>query len=229
MLKKICAVIMLAGLLPGVHAAAPAADSDGSAVAEGSPVAGQATAPSLGLDHTGWYGGIDLGGVRVEADHQYGTREVDHAGSFGFYGGYNFTDYFGLELAFGESGNLSENRFYDIYYLPVMFTPKFTFQATEWLGLYLKAGVATGVYAQRFNYEPYNADEAIVWSGGGGVIGVGGVVSVTKNLNLRLNYDHTRMSMSPTDDFYYNGTSFVRVYDLDVTADRVTVGVHWQF
>ena len=194
-----------------------------------------AFAASSTKEHTGWYVGGGLGYFDVNAkekvsrpllvDDQASTASIE------VYGGYNFTEYFGLEISLIDSGDVAENSGYDAYFLPIMFTPKFTWQINDTVSLYGKLGLTLGTYIMQD--DAFWSDDNIVWSGIGGVAGIGTNISLTRLLNLRISYDYTQTRMrSDTDDigyFRYGYLFFMPVEDIDVKSSRFSAGVYVQF
>lgn len=151
--------------------------------------------------------------------------EKASATAFGIYGGYNFTNWFGLESAFtvtnlskGTNGNSTNGAAVASFSL----TPKVTVRTSDSLSIYAKAGVAVTALCD----ENYNSD---CWSGTPGTAGFGLQFDLSHHAKLRFGYDVTKGSLTYKAKNSYSYSHSYYQENIDLTQKRVSVSMHYQF
>ncbi|MUJ37912.1 OmpA family protein [Aliivibrio fischeri] len=107
----------------------------------------------------------------------------DDALGYGVYGGYHFTERWGLELGFDSIGEFESSHYYnnttkyvDSRLTALSLTPRYTFSATDTIDVFLKAGAA---------YMDYDRANDTVFTAG-----LGSELSLSESLALRLEYQY---------------------------------------
>ncbi len=179
-------------------------------------------------DTGGYVGGeIATNAVTTESSsYAYGYQtfsEKASATAFGVYGGYNFTNWFGLESAFtvtnlskGTNGTSKLGAAVGSF----SFTPKFTVRTSDSLSIYAKVGVAVTALCD----DNYNSD---CWSGANGTAGFGLQFDLSQHAKLRFGYDVTKGSLTYKAKNSYSYSYYQE--NLDLTQKRVSVSMHYQF
>lgn len=172
-------------------------------------------------ENTGWYVGGALGSASTEVSVVYGAQK-ERTESYVVYGGYNFTDWFGLEANFFVTGDAASDNSYSSAFGGLSFTPKLTFHVTPAVAFFAKAGPSSMAYAEEYKYHDMygshsseQAWAAIVWT-----YGVGAEFAVTDSVRIRVAYDHYSGDLEDEDDYYS---------DLDTELNQASIGVHYQF
>ena len=186
-----------------------------------------AVASDKALDQTGWIvgGGIGSTKLRVKPINQpllASTKE--NTSLYTIFGGYNYTDWFGLEFDISVSSDITDkNTGQDAYIFGTSFTPKFTYHFNKELDIYLKAGLQYVSYEQTVGTS-YKYD--ISWNGIDPVIGVGLQYSFPAGVRARLDYKYSNLTLGRSETVY--GFSF---YDeeIDLTMNTITFTVNYQF
>ena len=173
-------------------------------------------AHDMHTNDTGGYVGGEIATNSVTADSDKAS-----ATAFGVYGGYNFTNWFGLESTFtvtnfSKGTNASSTTATAIGSFSL--TPKFTVRTSDSLSIYAKVGVAVTALCDDNN----NND---CWSGTPGTAGFGLQFDLSPHAKLRFGYDVTKGSLTykPKHSYSYGYGSF------DLTQKRVSVSMHYQF
>lgn len=132
----------------------------------------------------------------------------DDAFGFGAYGGYHFTERWGLELGFDSIGEFESSHYYnnttkyvDSRLTALSLTPRYTFTATDTIDVFLKAGAA---------YMDYSRANDVVFTAG-----VGSELAISESLALRLEYQY----FDDIDDSY--------IYDL--SSHFISFGLTYTF
>ncbi|AZL84600.1 hypothetical protein EIJ81_08240 [Aliivibrio salmonicida] len=132
----------------------------------------------------------------------------DDAFGFGVYGGYHFTERWGLELGFDSIGEFESSHYYnnttkyvDSRLTALSLTPRYTFTATDTIDVFLKVGAA---------YMDYSRANDVVFTAG-----VGSELAISESLALRLEYQY----FDDIDDSY--------IYDL--SSHFISFGLTYTF
>jgi outer membrane immunogenic protein len=184
-------------------------------------------AKAADLDETGWFVGGQLGYSSTTADMAGGFPEEADVESYGAYGGFNFTEWFGLEGNILMTGNISgdgEGRI-STDYLAMSFSPRFTYHLHPAFSIYAKAGLGLMIYSAEF-------DEVILfergldqsWSGIASSYGIGGQFTVVKGVRMRVGYDVLSGTLTSNDETYW-----LNIADVDAKLKQVSFSMHYQF
>ena len=154
------------------------------------------------------YFGGKLGlGLLDNACSSGGSCDDDSLG-FGAYGGYHFTERWGLELGFDSIGEFESSHSYDgktkdvdSRLTALSLAPRYTFSATDTINVFLKAGAAYMDYSQ--------ANDTVFTAG------LGSEMSLSDSLALRLEYQY----FDDIDDSY--------IYDL--SSHFISIGLTYTF
>ncbi len=132
----------------------------------------------------------------------------DDALGYGVYGGYHFTERWGLELGFDSIGEFESSHNYnnstkyvDSRLTALSLTPRYTFSATDTIDVFLKAGAAYMDYA--------NANDTVFTAG------LGSELSLSERLALRLEYQ------------YFDDINDSYIYDL--SSHFISLGLTYTF
>lgn len=196
--------------------------------AAGLPAAHAADETASSRDNRGWYIGGELSYADGESELRNEPKLSENGVGFGVYGGYNFSDWFGLEGNTFQSDNMADNRtnLASAEFFTLSFMPKFTVNFNEKVGLYFKAGPTYVLYTEEYDDDYYYSwDDDADWSEVMLGAGIGMVFDIQNGVKMRLSYDHVSGTLDETwyDD---NDTPSNRV---DVTLGRFALGVHYQF
>jgi outer membrane immunogenic protein len=161
-------------------------------------------------DNTGFYVGGAINNIKLSGD---GDEDESGAG-LGFYGGYNFNHWFGLESNLFFSGDLGDSDV-DVTAGALSFTPKFTLQFNEVFSGYAKVGLASMAVVLDTEFGDFD------FSGIGWSYGLGLNAAVSEHLNIRLSYDVTSGDID-SDDFGF-------IDNIDIDIKQLALGMHYQF
>jgi outer membrane immunogenic protein len=160
-------------------------------------------------DHTGWYIGGLLGSADTEIDG------FDKSASlFGIYGGYNFTNWLGLEGTFAVTDDVGDD-YGTASFGSLSIAPKFTGQITDKFGLFAKVGLSSFVFVYESDYSSEDASF-------GGIVpyyALGAELSIN-SVKLRLSYSKESGELEDSEDNYA---------DADAELTAISLGVHYQF
>jgi opacity protein-like surface antigen len=182
-------------------------------------------AQNLPSPDTGWFVGGSISNAetktKIDDAPPYKTSDI----GFNIYGGYNFTELFGLESSFVTANIQDSGQDASIDALSI--TPKLTFVINPTISLYLKAGLAFVVVTVDDDYYDYDDDyyyydDDDYWGGLGVMVGVGAQFSLTDHLKLRLSVDSTDATLEHSTDYYDN-------YDIETTLTQTALSLHYQF
>jgi opacity protein-like surface antigen len=175
------------------------------------------------MNDTGGYVGGEIAANSVTTGNSYGNStyvEKTNGTAFGVYGGYNFTNWFGLESSFtmtnlskgtdGQSRNATAIGGFSI-------TPKVSFRTSESLSIYVKAGVVVTALCD----DHSNND---CWSGTPGTAGFGLQFDLSQHVKLRVGYDVTKGTLT-----YKSNRSYYQIDGFELTQKRTNVSMHYQF
>ncbi len=183
------------------------------------------------VSNRGWYVGGEFGSVQGEADIGNLYSLDEEGAGLGVYGGYNFTNWFGLEGAVFRSSNLADERpeLLRAEFATVSFMPKFTATLGKKVGLFAKAGLTYVSYSEEYDdYDDDDDDDRWLDDAEWGEILVGGaigtLIDIRDGVQLRVSYDHVSGTL---DDTWFSWDSPAE--HVDATLSRVLVGVHYQF
>jgi opacity protein-like surface antigen len=172
------------------------------------------------VNNTGWYLGGYLGTQASELE-DVGTRKNTDT-SFGVFGGYNFTPWFGLETSFllNETDVEDKSTTRSAGFINASIAPKFTLAINDTVAVYVKAGLSSVGYSEEYRSRRRYSDDTESWAGTGSIAGVGAEYQITNGVRLRLSYDQVRATLEDVDDYYA---------DKDVTLFQTGLGVYYQF
>lgn len=184
---------------------------------------------AVDFDDAGWFVGGHLGYVSTDADGVFliqdtENHEADVAG-YGAYGGYNFTEWFGLEGAFLMTGDTSGDNdgVANSDYFATSFSPRFTIHLSPVFSIYAKAGLALISYDVEFDTDaPYEDGIDLSWSGVGTSFGVGGQFAVVNGIRIRIGYDVLSGTLTEND-------FWLSMDDVDAKLEQVSFSMHYQF
>lgn len=168
------------------------------------------------MNDTGGYVGGEIAANSVAT----GRFEQANGTAFGIYGGYNFTNSFGLESSFsmtslskGTDGNSRNSAAIG----GLSITPKVSFRISEFLSIFAKAGiVVTALCDGNFNND--------CWSGTPGTAGFGLQFDLNQHVKLRVGYDVTKGNLT-----YKSNRSYYKIDSFESTQKRTNVSMHYQF
>ncbi|HWV15043.1 MAG TPA: outer membrane beta-barrel protein [Cellvibrio sp.] len=189
-------------------------------------------------DNQGWFVGGKIGQVdahtKYTIDRDFTYSENETAGWFAIYGGYNFSEWFGLEGNVFATDNLADGArdedttASDARYSGLAITPKFTWQVSPDFSLFAKGGMTFLSYKKEYRshgYWDYNYDYS--WDGIVLTYGVGAQINVGHGVVFRLGFDVTKGSLDREDEDRYEPISLD--FDVDAKLKQTSLGVHYQF
>lgn len=154
-----------------------------------------------GANDTGWYVGGYLGSQSSELK-DYGTHKNTDT-TYGVFGGYNFSPWFGLESSFlVNETDERDSSIRSAGFASASLTPKLTLALNDQIALYFKAGFASIAYSEEYRNNGWYSDDDESWAGTGSTFGVGGEYRINNGLRLRLSYDQARATLEDVDDYY---------------------------
>lgn len=174
---------------------------------------------------TEWYVGGQFGSVDTSTKSDlFSQNTISY--SYGFYGGYNYTSWFGLEGGAFFSGNIADNRTdldsatYQIFY----FTPKFSYWFNDLFSIYAKTGIARIDYDEIYSGIVFGNAITIErsWEGVGTSLGLGVQYNIFKGLTVRCGIDQIKGDLSEVKIFGANPK-------VKSELTNVTLGIHYQF
>ncbi|BDY06783.1 porin family protein [Ferrimonas sp. YFM] len=160
------------------------------------------------LAKEGAYVGGSLGSAKLDPSND------STATSFGAYGGYNFTDWFGIESSLFATTEFKQGDGVEVMGAAFSVAPRFILTLNEEFSLFAKAGLANTLV---------NVDTPIGDTDLDGIVfswGVGLDWSVGEHLGLRLAYEMNDGELEHED--------FSSV-DVDVELSQLYLGVHYHF
>ena len=178
-------------------------------------------------DTSGWFIGGLVGHGSVEIKSINHTNDQDQVTTLGAYGGYNFSERFGLEASLFGTGELADNQsnLVSAHLALLTVTPKFTYKINPSFSLIAKGGIAHLIYEEEYNnYILYERDYDQTWSGSGGVIGLGARFTFTQNMVFRISYDRIIATLDVDEEQYYTYSP-----DVDIDLEQIAIGIHYQF
>lgn len=164
------------------------------------------------------YSGFFIGGgvSNVDLDIKYIDEDFSGTG-FTLYGGYNFTQWFGLEAAISAATDLGDSSS-DLTAAAFTVTPKFSLVLNDTVTLFAKAGIASVALNDDYYDDGWDSDAD--FSGIGYTLGTGANFAVTEHLNIRLSYEYISAELD-ADSNYYS--------DIDTELSVFNLGLHYQF
>ena len=158
-------------------------------------------------DMEGFYIGGNIGSANLD------TSGFDKSKfGAGIYGGYGFSETWGIESTIFASSNLADVG--TITASAFTLAPTLRYNFSNDASVFVKAGVARGVASVKVN----NSDRS--FSGNGFVWGFGADYSMTDNLGLRLSYE------TVSADLEYNRISATKS-NADISF--LSIGIHYKF
>lgn len=186
-------------------------------------------------NNNGWYvgGAIGLSTVDMRAN---GIEHDDDSESFIAYGGYNFTEWFGLEGGFLITGDIANNQdsIDSAYYSAASLTPKFTFQLTPRAALFAKVGLAAFTYTERDkDGTKKNSYDNLYkrtrnWDDVVATFGLGADYAATSNIHIRLAYDYFSGDLEKSD-YDHHSQDGDNYEEIDAKLNQISLGVNYQF
>ncbi len=180
------------------------------------------------LDQRGWIvgGGVGVAMLTLTPEHDPGAVSTkDNVSLYTAFGGYNFTDWFGIEFDVSQSAELTDNNTgLDADIHGTSFSPKFTQRFNDNLALYLRAGLQYLAYEQTVIS---NYDREITWDEIAPFFGAGFQYSFPSGVRIRLDYKHATMDL----DHEENSSLIFEYYEeeIDLTFKAVSFAMHYQF
>ncbi len=180
------------------------------------------------LDKAGWFVGSGVGMVMLEVkpiNQPQLASKKENTTLYTVFGGYNFTDWFGLEFDLSASTDFTDvNTGRDAYILGTSFTPKLSYSLNESLDVYLKAGFQYLAYEQTYGtYSNYD----ITWNGIDPILGAGLQFSFPSGVKARLDYKYSSLTLDRSENSLYS----YDIYDeeIDLTFSSITFTLNYQF
>lgn len=176
------------------------------------------TSAFAATDYTGFY--IGGGGSNIDLDIKHVNGDFSANGAT-LYGGYNFSDWMGIEGTISAATGLGKNGV-DLSIATFSVGPKFTFILSDKVSLFTKVALASTALEDDSNDwdDDWDWDDEADWSGFGYSLAAGVHFAMTDKLNLRLSYEYTDTELDA--DSRYDS-------DLDGELNIITLGLHYQF
>lgn len=155
------------------------------------------------------------------------STQKGSASFYGIYGGYNFTDWLGLETAFFNTGDVSDNREHLVKadYLALSIAPKLTYRVSPFFSVYAKAGFAYLNYKETYDDTIlFERGTKQTWSGIARYVGIGGQFDIKYGVKVRVGFDRVTGSIGSNDNTYYRD-----IPDVDAKLDQLSLGMHYAF
>lgn len=185
-------------------------------------------AANKALDQTGWIvgGGLGVTTLTLRPRNQPLLEPMKKdATLYTAFGGFNFTDWFGIEFDLSKSDDVTDvNTGLDAYIVGTSFTPKFTYRFNKNLDAYVKAGLQYIAYKQTIaSYY----DDDITWNGIDPFFGIGMQYSFPVGVRARLDYKYATITLDRSESssfgyFYYDE-------EIDLTFSAITMSLNYQF
>lgn len=186
-----------------------------------------AYADEASRDNVGWFVGGAIGSVAVKIETKNSSSQDGVSQSYAAYGGYNFTEWFGLEGMIMRTGDVSDDKqnlvSANITSLSIM--PKFRVQINQLFSLYGKAGFAWLKYEEEYDNYVFRRGYNESWSDVAIQVGVGGEFHTNVGVAIRISYDYLKGSLEGDDNVFYR----TMVPNVDASVDQLSLGVHYQF
>lgn len=181
-------------------------------------------------DTTNWYIGGALGSASTKADNSTFSQS-ESTGMLSAYVGYEVTEFFGIEAAAINTGDVADDRsgLEDASFFALTLTPKFNFPVSNEVSLYAKAGISLLSY-----YEKYNApivgvrNDEIFWIDIVPTAGIGAQYDISEMLAIRLSYDYISGDLNDYDDKNDSGGSNT-VQNINAELSIFTLGLQYKF
>ena len=193
----------------------------------------------------GGFVGGEIGRVYTEMKSPIiGDSTYKHRSQFvGLFGGYNFTDWFGLEasiqLPFSAESDLYP-EYHESSFGSFNLQPVFMFQMTNRLSFYVKGGLTAQWYSLA---EEDDSNAELEFSGAGLVVGSGVKLAVTDGLYVQASiaFSEATLDMNEDDDHHYShshgGSTHTHYYaslsdhepDIDVIATWFAFAIYGHF
>lgn len=180
-------------------------------------------------DHTGWIVGGGIGSVSLSLDivNQASLRKTKQSTTLlTAFGGYNFTNWFGIEFDLSQSSDITdENTQLDAYAFGTSFTPKFIYHVNDGFSLYIKGGLQYISYRQDVD-SSYRS--RVTWTGLAPIYGAGMLLGFDSGLKFRLDYKYSDLTLKQLHYAYYWGIPYY-VEKMNFTYSALTLTAHYQF
>ena len=180
-----------------------------------------------GKDDTGWFVGGLVGTTSTNTEMKNTFSQNKNTGVYGAYGGYNFTDWFGLEGSYFNTVDVSDSRtnLIKASYFGLTIAPKVTYRVTPFFSIYAKAGLAYLNYKETYdNVIFFVRGTEQTWSGITSTLGVGGQFDIKYGIKVRIGFDRVAGSIGSNDKTSYND-----IANIDAKLNSISLGVHYQF
>lgn len=150
---------------------------------------------------SGWVIGGGVGSILIsinpknqpDLDSGNETAEV-----YTVLGGYNFTNWFGVEFDVSETSNFKdENTKFDAFVVGRSLSSKIVHNFNDNTSIYFKPGLQYIAYHQEVK-SSYNL-RAKVWSGTAPVLGAGVGYTFDSSVSARLDYKYSRLTLSKVE------------------------------
>ncbi len=180
------------------------------------------------LDQRGWIvgGGVGVAMLTLTPENDPGAVGTkDDVSLYTVFGGYNFTDWFGIEFDISQSTELTDNNTgLDADIHGTSFSPKFTQRFNDNLALYLRVGLQYLAYEQTV-ISSY--DREITWNEIAPFFGAGLQYSFPSGVRIRLDYKHATMDLDRSENSRYGFEYYEE--EIDITYKAASFTVHYQF
>ena len=189
---------------------------------------GIAHAGDVVIDQKGWIvgGGLSSTHLTVTPINQPGTvSSKESAVMLTAFGGYNFTNWFGIEFDVSISNNLDDvNTGNDAQVFASSFTPKFTLRFDQNWDMYFKTGLQYMAYEQS-QASFYDTD--VTWNGIDPFIGTGVQYSFPAGVRARLDYRYAKQQLEVSDREEFHFVHYDE--EIEVAQSTFAFTVNYQF
>ncbi len=182
---------------------------------------------SYAQDQTGWVAGGSIGTANVKLKSRYNDTATvkDDVTLITAYGGYNFTQWFGLEFDISSTSDVKNSNMSYSSIIGVSVAPKFRLHLNDNITVYAKTGLQYLAYDQPTNGRyRYRNDETL--NAANAYLGTGVQYSFASGMRVSLDYKYSEMTLERNnyeDRYYYDND------DVRLTYKAFTVMVGYQF
>ena len=179
-------------------------------------------AQDVNSKNKGWFVGGALGSASTDLSSDVASQN-ERSGSFVVYGGYNFTDWFGLEASFFGTGDAARDSSYTSAFGGLLLQPKLTFHLNPTIAFFAKAGPASIAYVEEHKSGNLFGSHAgsQSWNNIVPAYGLGAEFVVTNSVRIRATYDHFSGTLEDDEHNHYS--------EIDTNLNLTSLGVHYQF
>ena len=180
------------------------------------------------FDQKGWVvgGGVGTAMLSIKPKNQPQLKSAnENTTLYTVFGGYNFTDWFGIEFDVSKSSDFTDvNTGFDAYIVGTSFTPKFTHHFNKDFAVYFKPGFQYIAYEQTIEAS-HQYD--ITWNGIDPFVGVGLQYSFPPGIRVRLDYKYSNITLDRSENSIYG----YDLYDeeIDLVFSAISFTANYQF